>query len=116
MSIDVTRWLDVLALWIICWCAFSALVGAHEVRDWKSLMVSLGLIGTVMCSFTGAVSLAVEAYRPPWWASGLIVSIAILAARWYDSRFGIVAQLQRFDDSALRRCRAICRWWRRVMT
>jgi hypothetical protein len=114
MSIDATRWLDVLALWIICWCAFSALVAAHEVRDWKSLTVSLGLIGTVMCSFAGAVSVAAHAYRPTWWVSGLIVSVAILAARWYDQRFGIAAQLRRVADSLLRRCRRIARWIRQV--
>lgn len=114
MIVELIRWLDVLALWTICWCAFSALVGGHEVRDWKALAVCFALIGTLMFSFSGAVAVSVDRFQPAWWVSGLIISVALLAARWYDQRFGIHQQCYLFLRGAHRRWRALRYWWPEV--
>lgn len=91
---EVVRWLDVAALWVICWVAFATLVRRPEVRDWVSLVVALALIGLLGGSFFGAVAVAVHAYHPAGWGSLLIVSGSVIAARYYLSAFDLRRQLR----------------------
>ncbi len=92
MMLELVRWLDVGALWLIWWCAIAGLIAGHAVRDWYALALSFGLIGAMVCAFAGAIIITVQVYYPPWWVSGLILSCAVVAVWLYEYRFGIRRQ------------------------
>ena len=86
--------LNVVALWVVWWCAAAALVGGREVRTWSSLVLSTGLIVLMVSAFAGAITLYVQPRTIRWWASGFIYGVAIVSVWLYDYRFGVARQLR----------------------
>lgn len=86
--------LNVIALWVVWWCAAAALVGGREVRNWSSLILGIGLIFVAVSAFIGAITLYVQPRSIRWWASGFIYGVAIVSAWLYDHRFGIEKQVR----------------------
>lgn len=90
--------MNVVALWLIWWCAAAGLVGGSEVRNWRSLVLTLGLILIMVTAFIGAITMYVQPRSIRWWASGFIYGVAIVAAWLYDYRFGIGRHLRMVRD------------------
>ena len=90
--------LNVVALWVVWWCAAAALVGGREVRNWSSLVLGVGLILVAVSAFIGAITLYVQPRSIRWWASGFIYGVAIVSVWLYDHRFGIARQLRMLFD------------------
>lgn len=86
--------LNVIALWMVWWCAAAALVGGREVRSWSSLILGAGLILVTVSAFIGAITLYVQPRSIRWWASGFIYGVAIVSVWLYDYRFGVAKQLR----------------------
>lgn len=90
--------LNVVALWLIWWCSAAALVGGNEVRNWRALVLTSGLILIMVSAFIGAISLYMQPRSIRWWASGFIYGVAIVSAWLYDYRFGIGRHLRMVLD------------------
>lgn len=105
--------LDVASLWLIWWSAFAALVGGHEVRTWRALVLQLALIGVMVSAFTGAIATYVEPQLLPLWARGLIYAMAAIAVWLYDYRFGVGRHLRMVLAAARHAPAHLRAWWER---
>ncbi|MGH8083885.1 MAG: hypothetical protein ACREPV_01235 [Lysobacter sp.] len=105
--------LDAAALWITWWCAAAAVVAGQEVRNWRNLAVSAGLIGVMVFAFCGALAMTFQPPRGTWWGFGLRAAVAIVAMGLYEYRFGIGRHLRMLRAWALDCLRHGPHWARR---
>jgi len=95
--------LDFVALCAVCWTSFAALEGGHEVNDWRRALLSVSLIGIMVASFIGAITVAVNLPELRWFVRGIIYSATLFAFWFYDRRFGVGRHVR-----MLREC--LARW------
>lgn len=82
--------LDLFAFVILWWTSAAALAGSHEVRDWRSAIVTTALIALCVSSFVCAIATAKGFDVLSAWTRGVVYAGSVVAAWLYDERFGIV--------------------------
>lgn len=94
MILSLVHVLDAAALWITWWCAIAALVAGPEARNWRNVVICLGLIGVMVFAFCGALVMTFHPPRSTWWGMGLRCAVAVVAIGLYEYRFGICRHLR----------------------